>query len=264
MSTFSDAIERIRSGLEEKADVIFANAAPGVEPRSFTEALMQQIGATPKLAECSLASLAYTLRDSAELGLRIGSVLGFGYAVPRKGKAQFQVGYLGEQKLCYDSPLVAGVTTEVVRDGDDIQIVNGTDPDIVHKLNIKSRGNAIGYYAVIWLTSGKSIIRYMTRLDVEEHRNSYCPGWDKSGSAWLTAFDAMARKTCLSAAMKHAPLHNELAREVVQRAEVPDSEPESFPSGTEAVGNEMDAALSALNGDGPNFNEAPDLFNLED
>lgn len=263
MSTFSESIERIRAGLEEKSDVIFANAAKGVEPKSYTEALIQQIGSTPKLADCSLASLAYTLRDSAELGLRIGSVLGFGYAVPRKGKAQFQVGYLGEQKLCYDSPLVAGVSTETVREGDDIEIINGTTPELIHKLNVTSRGTPIGYYAVIWLNSGKSIIRYMTRVDVEEHRNKYVQGWDKPGSAWLTAFDAMARKTCLSAAMKHAPLHNELAREVVQRAEVPEEEPESFPSGTEADVNEMDAALSALNGDDHEENHgapSPDEF----
>src|SRR5690606_16394149 len=82
--SWADQIKAIRDGLEAKADSIFANAAPGVDPTQYTEALMQQIGVNKDLAKCTLASLAYTLRDSATLGLVIGSVLGHGYAVARQ------------------------------------------------------------------------------------------------------------------------------------------------------------------------------------
>lgn len=245
--SMSERVAEIRSALEEKQDMIFAAAAPGVDPTQWTEALLQQIGSTPRLANCSLQSLAYTLRDSAELGLRIGSVLGHAYAVPRGNKAQCQVGYLGLQHLAYESPLIAGVATDTVRDGDEIAVINGTSPEIIHKHATRKRGNPIGYYAVVWLKSGPALIRYYTIHEIEEHKKKFTDG----GNAWKTSFDAMARKTCLLSALKHAPLHSVKARQILQAEEHADAveKPESFPAGTEAPADEMDAALSALNGE---------------
>lgn len=258
--SMSERVAGIRSALEEKQDMIFAAAAPGVDPKQWTEALLQQIGVNPKLAGCSLQSLAYTLRDSAELGLRIGSVLGHAYAVPRKGKAQCQVGYLGLQHLAYESPLIAGVATDTVRDGDEIEVINGTAPEIVHKHATRTRGNPIGYYAVVWLKSGPALIRYFTIQEIERHKNDYTDG----GNAWRSSFDAMARKTCLLAALKHAPLHSVKARQILQAEEHAAAEaPESFPMGTEADANEMDAALSALDSNAPSPEEFSDGYEAD-
>lgn len=254
--------QRIREALTEKRESIFASAKPGVDPEQYTEALIQQIGMTPKLAECTITSLAYTLRDSATLGLVTGSVLGFGYAIPRFNKqsrvmeASFQVGYLGLQNLAYESPLIAGVATDTVFDGDEITVTNGTQPEVKHEINCKSRGNAIGYYAVIWLVSGPALIRYFTIQQIEAHRSKY----SDDGPAWRSSFDTMARKIALTAAFKHAPLHA-VAREVLQREEhaIPENA-ESFPSGTEASASDLDAALLALDEDGEAPAPSPEEF----
>lgn len=268
--TWGEKVERIRKALMEKWDSIFAAAKPGVDRTQYTEALIQQFTPNPKLADCTLASLSYTLRDSAELGLRIGSVLGYGYAIPRWNKdikkleASFQVGYLGLQHLAYESPLIAAVATDTVHDGDTIAVVNGTSPVVNHVINAKDRGNAIGYYAVVTLHSGFPLIRYMTIQQIEKHRSKY----SDDGPAWKSSFDTMARKVVLTAAFKHAPLHT-AAREVLQRIEheaaaASEETPESFISGTEAPAEPMDKALAALNGDNaPSPDEAPDLYQDE-
>src|SRR5690606_31884022 len=118
-----------------------------------------------------------------------------------------------------------------------------TDPRIEHSIATLVRGNPIGYYAVVWLVSGKALICYRTKQQIDEHVSKYCQGADKPKSAWQTSRDTMARKTCLGIAMKHAPLHA-VAREILQREEYAGVEAEeSFPSGTEAPANDLDAAL---------------------
>lgn len=241
--TFAEYMTRLRETVEKNREKFTGVAAEGVDFDLFAERLIQSVAGNDRLRGCNIASLCGALRDSCVLGLPIGSQLGHGYAVPRKGVASFQVGYLGLQKLAYDSPLIAGVTTETVCDGDEIEIHGGTEPGIKHKIATHGRGNPIGFYAVVFLVSGVNLFRYMTVQQVETHRNKFAKGFDRGDSAWKSSFEAMARKTCLVAAMKHAPLHSDAARIALNNEERP--EPEGFKSGDKAPAADLDAALEA-------------------
>ena len=56
-----------------------------------------------------------------------GPSLGQAWMIPRKGQAEFQLGYKGVLNLAYRSPLIAAVRYGVVRKGDEFQWVDGRD-----------------------------------------------------------------------------------------------------------------------------------------
>ncbi|MDR2049734.1 MAG: recombinase RecT, partial [Treponema sp.] len=65
----------------------------------------------------------------------------------------------------------------------------------------------MAYFAVAVLKSGRSVVEYWDKQQVEAHKKKYGKGLTKPGSAWNSNFDGMAEKTVLKALLSglHLP-----------------------------------------------------------
>ena len=96
--SFSEGVKMLRDYFHENLTRFEDMAAPGVDVPCYIDRLFTQIGKKHKLLNCSRTSLFQCLADSVILGLPIGDIHGYAFAIPRKGQACFQVGYQGKAK----------------------------------------------------------------------------------------------------------------------------------------------------------------------
>lgn len=258
-SEWAEYIARVRDTIAANHDKIFSAAAAGVDAEQYTELLIQAIARNRRLAECSMSSLIVSLTDSAILGLPINGLDGDGYIVPRKGRAQFQAGYRGKLKLAYESALIAGITVELVRDGDYFEVSLGTEQTIKHS---PGNGGLITHaYAVVWLTSGCRRCVVWTKEQIDRHKSQYAQGTERKDSAWQTAWPTMAKKTVLLDLLKFAPV-SDRARRVMQAEEYADAgqpvRSATLQSGDTLTTDDLDE-LAGDEGDEPTAEEAAAL-----
>jgi len=107
--------------------------------------------------------------------------------------------------------LVANGEAYIVHRNDKFYQKFGSDPQIVHEPPALGtpRGEVVGAYAIIRLTSGEVIQEVMDRDEIERVR-SFSKA--KDGPAWRHHWGEMARKTVLRRAAKSAPSSAEMAR----------------------------------------------------
>jgi recombination protein RecT len=200
-----------------------------VTPERFTRIVLTAISNNPKLAECTQASFLGAMMNAAQLGLEINTPLGMAYMIPRnnKGKMEcvFQIGYKGLLELCYRTGEYRTIAAEAVHENDLFEIEYGLHRDLIHKPAKQNRGAVIGYYAVYILKDGSGDFAYMSREEVEMHRDRYSPA-KSSMSPWNTNFDAMAKKTVIIKALKYAKKASEIERAVandgtIKRMQIP-------------------------------------------
>ena len=260
--TWAEWIQRLRDTIDKNRDKIFSAASAGVDQEQYIGLFFQAIAKNPQLAQCTLASLTMALTDSATLGLPINSIEGDGYLVPRSRsvkqgdqwtkiwEAQFQPGYLGKLKLAYESPLVAGLTVDVAREGDVYKVRLGSEQTIEHE----PRGGAeiTHVYAVLWLTSGCRRCVSWTVADIREHAAQYIDekSLKNAKSAWQTSWKAMACKTVLRELLKYAPT-SDRARRVMQPEEYADAELPTARTGLRSGDTQPGGDLDRLASDDP-------------
>ena len=98
------------------------------------------------------------------------------------------------------------IEANTIYSGDKFSIkktARGDDYDFTPALS--DRGFPSAYFAVAVLKSGRSVVEYWTKDQVEAHKKKYGKGLGRSDSAWNTNFDGMAEKTVLKALL--AGLH---------------------------------------------------------
>lgn len=150
---------------------------------------------TPKLLDCTPASLVTALKQASELGLEFNGVLGHAALIPYGNVATFQPMYKGLLDLAYRSGRVTLVQGHVVHENDNFSYAFGLNPTLVHRPAAKDRGDAIGAYVVAHLKGLDPIFHYMPKEEIEAHRDRYSKAWKKADSAWQTAPHAMWLKT---------------------------------------------------------------------
>jgi recombination protein RecT len=198
----------------------FALAAPkGMEAAQLVRDAMTVVRQNPKLLNCTPQSLLGALMTCAQLGLRPG-VLGQAYVVPfydkssRSYNAQLIVGYPGLAALAYRSDQIASITARVVYSNDLFLVRYGTADELIHEPRASGdRGEAIGYYCVVHIKGGRPIFEYMTKSDMEKHRDKFAMQKNKDGDIfgpWVDDFDAMGKKTCLRKLANWIPRSTEL------------------------------------------------------
>lgn len=108
----------------------------------FLSAVAYCAKSTPKLLECSQATIISAFMKCAEYNLFPSSVSGEAYILPysNKGKmeAQFQLGYQGIITLLYRAG-VQSIYTDIVRENDDFAVYGGLEPRIEHKYATMNR-----------------------------------------------------------------------------------------------------------------------------
>lgn len=205
-----DLVSRMKPGI--------AAALPEViTPERFTRIVLTALSSNPALSECSQTSFIGAMMNAAQLGLEVNTPLGFAYLIPRRNKGRmecvFQMGYKGLLDLCYRTGDYRTITAEAVHENDLFEIEYGMHRDIVHKPAKTNRGRVVGYYAVYILKDGSGDFAYMSREEVEAHRDRFSPA--KSGATpWSTNFDAMAKKTVIIKALKYAKKASDIERAI--------------------------------------------------
>lgn len=211
--------------LLERQKVQIARALPAhLDADRFARIVLTECKRTPKLLECTPASLLAACMLAAQLGLEPGP-LQRSYLVPRtiKGRpeVQFQIGYRGYLDLARRSGEISGIEARTVYSGDEFDFAYGLSEHLTHKPALSNHGDAIAYYGIARYKDGGHYMLVMSPYEVEERRKrSATP---KNGP-WVTDFDAMARKTIIRAMAPYLPQSIEFA----QALEADESVPASF------------------------------------
>lgn len=175
-----------------------------INSERFVRIAITSIRQNPKLAKCSQESLLGALMTSAQLGLEPG-ILGQAYLIPYKDNVQFQIGYKGMIELLRRSGQLSDIYACEIHKNDDFQITLGLHRDIKHNINFnEDRGEVVGYYAVAVLKDGANSFEFMTKKQVEEHRDKFSK--TANTGPWKTDFDEMAKKTVIKKLLKYLPV----------------------------------------------------------
>lgn len=156
------------------------------------------------LAECTADSFLLFCMRCAETGLEpIGA--GGAWPVPFRNKhtgkreVQFIPDWRGLIFLAKKSGQIKHAYGEVVCAKDEIDYEKGADPRLIHKPNLKERGEVIGAYCIVVLPDDSKHIEYMAKDEIEAIRKR---SKAKDEGPWVTDWGQMAIKTVVKRALK--------------------------------------------------------------
>ena len=142
------------------------------------------------------------------MGVQLGLVIGSGPATEayitydkRSGKPKFMTGWKGVKKIA----ILAGVqdlTPITIYENDECEVIQGTDPKIIHKVNLKeSRGNLVAVAVVATLSNGEKHFHIKTESELEKWRKDFAP----RSQVWIRFPLEMRKKTVLIQLCKELP-----------------------------------------------------------
>jgi len=180
------------------------------------------INSTPKLAECSPASLLSCVMKCSALGLEPSAVDGLGraYILPyRNGKtkrmeATFILGYKGMIDLARNSGQIKSISARAVYKGDEFTYSYGLNDVLEHAPKDtceKTPENITHVYAIAKFSDGGYHFEVMTKAQVDVIRKR-----SKASELgpWVTDYEAMAVKTVIRRASKMWPMSTQAKQAV--------------------------------------------------
>ena len=180
----------------------------GISPPRFLRGALNALAANPTILDnASPGSIASAVLRAAALGLELDPAVGHAHLVPRKGQAVLQVSYKGRLELAYRSGKVLAVTSGNIHERDEVQIEEGTTPEIRIRRSLGDRGPVVGYYAVAHLAGGTKHFHTLTLKEAQEIRDTYSDGWKRQGarSPWGTEPHVMGQKSCIVRLLRSLP-----------------------------------------------------------
>jgi len=192
--------------LSEGAKKQFALALPKhLTPDRFVRVALTAINKTPKLLQCNKESLLTCLLDCSQLGLEPDGRKA--HLIPYGDKATLIIDYKGLVELARRSGEIADIHADIVCENDDFKYSFGTNGTLIHKPNLKDRGEPIAAYSYVSLKDGSSSYEVMNRDEVEAiHKRSKAA----SNGPWVTDWAEMAKKTVFRRHSKWLPVSSEL------------------------------------------------------
>jgi recombination protein RecT len=200
-------LARIQQLLESKKDALAQLLPKYLTIDRLLKVALNCIAKTPKLQQCSTASLFQCVTTAAELGLEPGSAIGEAYLVPYKETCTLIPGYRGLLKLIRNSGQLEDLRAVVVREKDHFRYREGLRQEIEHEPCLDGDPGPLKYvYAVAHLKGGLTHCEFMTKAQVDAIR-----GRSKSGNdgPWKTDYEEMARKTVVRRIAKMLPMSTE-------------------------------------------------------
>jgi recombination protein RecT len=195
----------------------------GAEAAQLVRDAITLVKTTPKLFQCERVSVLSGLMTIAQLNLRVG-VLGQAWLLPLKNKkegtlyAQLVIGYQGYIELALRSPNVAGIIARTAYENDLFDVQLGTDDRIIHRPVMDGpRGAPIAYYAVVKYANGGHTFWWMTKAEMERHRDRFALAKTYDGKIvgpWVNNEEAMSQKTVVRQLAKYMPKSTELAQAI--------------------------------------------------
>ena len=222
MTTIEDKVANsqavaVRTKAEEVREYVTTTLAPQIDDllarqigkERFMRVILNAFRATPKLMECSKASLGAALMNAAALQLEPNTPLGHAYLIPYKDQCQLIIGYQGLVDLARRSGEVAEIMAHVVREGDEFTYTYGMNADLRHKPS-EVRGRITHVYAYARLTKGGFPFVVMSAAEVEDLKNRGAAGRGVK-TPWDTDEEMMYCKTAVRRLTKYLPKTLELA-----------------------------------------------------
>ena len=186
----------------------FARALPKhLSPERFARISITALTRTPKLADCTPASVMKCLLDLSAMGLEPDGRRA--HLIPYGNEATLIIDYKGLVELIRRSGDVISVRAETVCEKDMFQWKDGI---VSHQINWREdRGKIQAVYAEAVMKSGEKQTAVMTGAEVEAIRAKSKAG--KSGP-WVDHWGEMAKKTAVRRLSKMLPLSSEIMQHV--------------------------------------------------
>ena len=200
--------DNVRNALEE----ILPN---NLDANRFARIALTSLRNSPKLLQCEPASFLSALLQSATLGLEPNTPLGHSYLIPYGKEATLVVGYEGYIDLAYRSGVVTSIHANVVRNGEDFEWSEGSNPYINHKPSatpqtytqgkqIYQTGRDVTHaYAIARLIGGGHVQVVMSKAEVDAIKSRSRASHD---GQWVTDPVAMMKKTAIRQLRKFLPM----------------------------------------------------------
>jgi len=194
----------------------------------FMELVYHEWVGSEALQKCSIGSVLYAAKTSAELGLLVGKVYGQGWIVPyynsksRITEAQFQMGYKGLIVLGKRSGYTIFPPQCICR-GDKYKI-DMANNKITHELDLeKERGEPLLWYVKVKDdTTGNVFFERMTIAEINKRRDTVLSKIQneqaKKYSPWVAWYEEMCAKTVIKKATKVMAINDEF-REAMDKDE---------------------------------------------
>ncbi|MBP2477647.1 recombination protein RecT [Crossiella equi] len=191
---------------------LLAKAASEEFARHLLRDVMTALRTTPNLSKADPYTVLGAAMTCAQLQLRPLNgrawILPFYDSDAETYRATVIIGYKGLIDLAYRSGLVRSIVARPVFEGEEFDLDYGTST-VLHRPVLRGRpGPAYGYYAQVELLTGGRYPLYMSREQIEDHRDRHARTRTKSGKIigpWVQEFDAMARKTPLRLVLANVP-----------------------------------------------------------
>lgn len=192
-------------------------------PERMMRILQGAASRNPQILECTVTSLQNAIVTASAFGLEVNTPLGLAFIIPyfngktKKREAQFQIGYQGVITLAYNSGRVDSIYAEAVHENDTFEISYGLQPTLKHVPPIRgSRGDIVGYYAVVKIKGTDPLFKYMSHEEIMDHAIQYSRPYQRdikegrSESLWSkppksSGHEWMCKKTVIFQACKTAP-----------------------------------------------------------
>ena len=186
-----------KRALQDQWKQMQAILPPNLDAGRFIAVAMLAIQRNEKLRDCSPTSFALAVMQSAALGLEVGTE---SYLVPYGKQVQCQPGYQCLAKLALQSGNVTDIWMDVIREGDDFEIVRGTNPDIRHTRRAPLGAEILHAYCCSRSTSGHVSFTVLDKDQLEKRR---AKSMAKNSGPWSEWYEEM----CMAKAVKaHAKL----------------------------------------------------------
>jgi len=191
----------------------FAMALPKhLSADRFLRVALTAFTRTPKLLQCTKASLTESLMDCSALGLEPDGRKA--HLIPYGNKCQLIVDYKGLVELARRSGEIADIHADVVCENDFFEYSFGTNGNLEHKPAISSKGVVIAAYSYVKLKDGSSSYEVMNLEEINAIRKRS----KASGSGpWVTDWNEMAKKTVFRRHSKWLPVSSELMKAAVDK-----------------------------------------------
>jgi len=186
----------------------FARALPKHLPAErFARVAITALTRTPKLAECTQASLMKCLLDLSAMGLEPDGRRA--HLIPYGTECTLIIDYKGLVELIRRSGDVISIRSETVCEKDLFEWKNG---EITHEVNWREpRGEVQAVYAEAVMKSGERQTATMTRQEVDAIKVRSRAG---NNGPWKTDWAEMAKKTAVRRLAKMLPLSSEIMSHV--------------------------------------------------
>lgn len=208
MATIADVLQKRQKEI--------AKAIPrGLDPQRFLRVALTNFQVTPKLLDCTPASVFTCVMQAAQWGLELDPVLGQCYMVPYKTTATLIIGYRGLMEMARRHPSIIKINAKLVYAQDHLHIEYGLYPKLDHiPVLTPDRGPVVGAYCVWKLKEAdEPDFLYMSREEIDDIRKRSRAAND---GPWVTDFDMMALKTVLRRSSRFWPQSTDLGRMVAQ------------------------------------------------